>query len=67
MNKVSSQEPGIKKPKPIIKLDIEPSPILPPINNDNDNDNADFIDKEEKNLEAFINDIEDIESGDPRP
>ena len=67
VNKVSSQEPGIKKPKPIIKLDIEPSPILPPINKDNDNDNVDFIDEEEKNLEAFINDIEDIESGDPRP
>ena len=65
VNKVSSQEPGIKKPKPIIKLDIEPSPILPPINKDNDNDA--FISKEEKNMEAFINDIEDIESGDPRP
>jgi len=65
VNKVSSQEPGIKKPKPIIKLDIEPSPILPPINKDNDNDA--FISKEEKNMEAFINDIEDIESGDSRP
>ena len=58
VNKVSSQVPD-KKPKPIIKLDIEPSPILPPINKDNDNDA--FISKEEKNLEAFINDIEDIE------
>ena len=63
VNKVSSQEPVIKKPTPIIKLDIEPSPILPPINKDNDA----FISKEEKNMEAFINDIEDIESGDSRP
>jgi len=52
----------ITKPKPIIKQDITNTPVLPPINNKD----TDTI-KEEKNLEAFINDIEDIETGDPKP
>jgi len=71
VNKVSSQGPDVQTHKPIIKLDMEPpadrrSPVINK-DNDNDNDKDAFIAKEEKNLEAFINDIEDIESGDPKP
>jgi len=65
VDKVSSQGLNVQKKNPI-KLDIEPTPVLP-INNNKDKDNFETIKEEEKNLEAFINDIEDIETGDPKP
>ena len=57
------QDQTITKHPPILKMNItdEPKPVLPDINETHDSKEV------KKNLEAFIKDMEDIETGDPKP
>ena len=54
------QDQTIAKPPAILKITEEPKPVLPDINETHDSKEV------KKNLEAFIKDIEDIETGDPK-